>query len=161
MTSRPLRIKIVYHAFLRALGGIGVDTVDLSVLAKAQALCHRSRSMKYLRTLRIVAGMMLIAVPAGRIHAQTDHAEPALKTEIFESGQLRLADVRALSLEHCLQDLNRRKDYDYSQHCGQPGPDSAYLATWVQCVTQELEHRGYYFDEAGNLHRPGTVVPLR
>src|SRR5580704_9063908 len=75
-------------------------------------------------------------------------------TEDFESGSLKLSDVSEGVLVRFLQDLNRRKDFDYLAHGGQPGPDSQYLWQWVQNVTGELTNRGYWLDGDQNLHRP-------
>jgi hypothetical protein len=89
-------------------------------------------------------------------------SQPLLKTQDFETGKRRMADVSSKSLEAFLQDLNRRKDYDYSCHNNQPGPDSAYLWQWVVRTTMELQRRGYTSDAAGSLFRPnGESVPLR
>lgn len=88
--------------------------------------------------------------------------QPTLTAEEVESGQVNLQDVSAERLEAFLQDLNRRKDYDYSQHDGQPGPDAEYLWKWVQRTMKELQSRGYSSDDAGDFHRPdGSVCPVR
>jgi hypothetical protein len=78
-----------------------------------------------------------------------------------ESGAVRLSDVDSVHLEYFLQDLNKRKDFDFSCHGGQAGPNADYLAMWVQRVTDELCNRGYYFDTAGNFRRPGAIVAVR
>lgn len=44
-------------------------------------------------------------------------------------------------LRELRDDLNKRKDYDYSQHGGQPGPDSPWLWERVQAVEAELEYK--------------------
>jgi hypothetical protein len=88
-------------------------------------------------------------------------SSPILRTQDFESGQKEMAKVPSTALELFLQDLNRRKDWDYAMHNGQPGPDAQYLFTWVGRTTGELVQRGYYFDAAGELHRPGVAVPVR
>ncbi|HSU68831.1 MAG TPA: hypothetical protein VLJ39_18260, partial [Tepidisphaeraceae bacterium] len=64
-------------------------------------------------------------------------------------------------LEAFLRDLNHRRDYDFSQHDHQPGPDNAYLTRWIHDVVNELLSRGYYVDPHSELHRPGAVVPTR
>ena len=84
-----------------------------------------------------------------------------LKTQDFESGARRMSTVDAEPLKRFLQDLNQRKDWDYACHNRQPEPEAAYLSKWVELITSELESRGYYFDAAGQLHRPGMVVPVR
>lgn len=86
---------------------------------------------------------------------------PVLRTQQFESGELRLPDIDSVRLETFLRDLNHRRDYDYSQHDHQPGPDNAYLTRWINEVLNELFSRGYYVDSRGELHRPGPVVPTR
>jgi hypothetical protein len=101
----------------------------------------------------------------GPVHYSTDthesHDPGVLTTSVFESGQYQMTEVSSHYLERMLQDLNRRKDYDYACHGNQPGPDAPYLWQWVQIVTAELQNRGYYFDADGQLHRPGNVVALR
>ena len=87
--------------------------------------------------------------------------QPVLKTQQFENGELQLAKVDAQRLEEFLRDLNRRRDYDLSQHNGKPGPDHDYLTRWRDDVTDELLDRGYYFDKRGELHRPGEIIPTR
>ncbi len=88
--------------------------------------------------------------------------EKPLRTEQFESGQLRLSDASSHQLEVFLRDLNQRRDYDYSQHAEQPGPNHEYLTRWIDMVIGELSHRGYSFDANGELHRrDATVVPTR
>jgi hypothetical protein len=89
------------------------------------------------------------------------HVQPPgtiLATEQFDNGPLQLSDCISTDLEAFLQDLNQRKDYDASQHNGQPGPDAPHLSGWVDKVTTELKSRGYYFDDAGNLHRPTMEI---
>src|SRR5581483_4533525 len=87
--------------------------------------------------------------------------QPTLTTEEVESGQVKLQETSAGRLEDFLQDLNRRKDYDYSQHDGQPGPDAEYLWKWVQTTMKELESRGYTTSDSGDFLRPdGTVCPV-
>lgn len=81
--------------------------------------------------------------------------------EQFENNELKMADVSSVQLEEFLRDLNHRRDYDYSQHDGEPGPNHEYLTRWLRRVLDELKGRGYYFDAAGELHRPGLVVPTR
>jgi hypothetical protein len=88
-------------------------------------------------------------------------AVPALRTQDFESGAKRVTEVDSESLEVFLQDLNRRKDWDYASHNGHPGPDSAYLYAWVTQVTQELLNRGYSVDADGQLRRPGIILHVR
>ena len=108
------------------------------------------------------AGCAALAADEGGERKQEAAGEqPVLRTEQFESGELSLGEVESERLEAFLRDLNRRRDYDCSQHGGQPGPDHAYLTTWVRRVLSELKGRGYYFDEWGDLHRPGSVVPTR
>jgi hypothetical protein len=84
-----------------------------------------------------------------------------LTTQDFESGQCVLSTVSSASLEHFLQDLHRRKDYDAACHDGNPGPDADYLSGWIEMVTSELLARGYFFDTTGKLHRPSPIVSLR
>ena len=109
-------------------------------------------------TARLLAEPDGSAPPAGQV--QPD-ARPILRTQQFESGELRMCDVESTRLETFLQDLNRRKDYDWAMHGGRPGPNDQYLWSWVTKTQNELLSRGYYFDGNGNLHRPGAVVPLR
>jgi hypothetical protein len=85
----------------------------------------------------------------------------ALRTEIFDSGELKMSDARSHDLEAFLVDLNQRKDYDADCHGGLPGPNAAFLTLWIQNVSTELQGRGYYYDRAGNLHRPGSIVAIR
>jgi hypothetical protein len=83
-------------------------------------------------------------------------------TEQFETGQLKMSDVSNLGMELFIQDMNRRKDYDYSCHNNQPGPDAEYLWNWVQKGVAEPKTRGYTTDDAGNLVRPdGSAVAMR
>jgi hypothetical protein len=97
-----------------------------------------------------------VAVPPPPTHVQPPGT--ILATEQFDNGQLQLSDCISTDLEAFLQDLNQRKDYDASQHNGQPGPDAPHLSGWVDKVTTELKSRGYYFDDAGNLHRPTMEI---
>jgi hypothetical protein len=115
----------------------------------------------------------IIATPAARASdlkspvryrfdsSYTSNDPDVLTTAVFESDQYQITEVSSHYLERMLQDLNRRKDYDYASHGNQPGPDAPYLWQWVQTVTAELQNRGYYFDADGQLHRPGNVVALR
>ncbi len=112
------------------------------------------------------AGCVALAADEGgeqKTGAETGTAgeQPVLRTQQFESGELRLPEVESERLEAFLRDLNRRRDYDFSQHGGHPGPDHAYLTAWVRRVVTELKDRGYYFDEWGDLRRPGSVVLTR
>jgi hypothetical protein len=92
---------------------------------------------------------------------ETEDSITPLKTQDFESGAKDISKVSAESRERFLQDLNGRKNRDYACHNGQPGPDAAYLFKWVVQTTCELERRSYSFDNKGQLHKPGAVVPLR
>jgi hypothetical protein len=88
--------------------------------------------------------------------------EPAvLRTQQFENGELRMKDVESSRLETFLRDLNKRRDYDFSQHQNRPGPDHEYLTTWIHKTMDELFSRGYSMDKYGDLHRPGEVVSTR
>lgn len=86
---------------------------------------------------------------------------PVLRTQQFESGELRLPDIDSARLEAFLRDLNHRRDYDFSQHDHHPGPDHAYLTHWIHKVMDELFTRGYYVDRHGDLHQPGAIVATR
>jgi hypothetical protein len=89
-------------------------------------------------------------------------AQPILRTQEFEAGQVTMKKVESVRLERFLQDLNHRRDFDTSQHNGKPGPNHDYLTMWVQKTMDELFARGYYVDKHGDLHRhPGEVVPTR
>src|SRR5277367_2323221 len=93
---------------------------------------------------------MAVAAPwaaaSGVITPDAPPAVPVLRTQAFESGELKITEVSNAALELFLQDLIKRKDYDASCHNGQPGPDATYLCRWIQTVTTELLRRGYYFD---------------
>jgi hypothetical protein len=87
--------------------------------------------------------------------------EPVLRTQQFENGELEMKDVSSQRLEAFLRDLNKRRDYDFSQHHNRPGPDHEYLTTWIHKTMDELFSRGYSTDKYGDLHRPGEVVSTR
>ncbi len=123
--------------------------------------------------LLVVASLLLAGCNGGEHRSGTNGAmsrlaaspelervEP-LRVEAIEAGEVHLAEASGAELEATLRDLNRRKDYDAAQHGGQPGPDAAYLAAWVDRVTRELLARGYGIDGEGRLRRPGAVVPWR
>ena len=111
----------------------------------------------------VAAGMIFLAAAngAGTEDRGAVAEQPVLRTEQFESGELQLPEVQSDRLEPFLRDLNRRRDYDLSQHDGKPGPDHEYLTRWRNDVLDELLDRGYYFDKRGELHRPGEIVPTR
>ena len=89
-------------------------------------------------------------------------ADRLLRTEDFESGGMQLSQASAPQLEDFLRDLNRRKDFDFSAHGGQAGPNADYLADWVTRVTNELIARGYWYDARGDLHDgDGHVIAVR
>jgi hypothetical protein len=91
----------------------------------------------------------------------TDGEPPVLRTQQFENGELQMKDVESRRLETFLRDLNKRRDYDFSQHQSRPGPDHEYLTTWIHKTMDELFSRGYSMDKYGDLHRPGEVVSTR
>jgi hypothetical protein len=91
----------------------------------------------------------------------TDGDQPVLRTQQFENGELQIKDVESNRLETFLRDLNKRRDYDFSQHHNRPGPDHEYLTTWIHKTMDELFARGYSTDKYGDLHRPGEVVSTR
>ena len=93
--------------------------------------------------------------------AITDGEPPVLRTQQFENGELQMKDVESSRLEAFLRDLNKRRDYDFSQHQRRPGPDHEYLTTWIHKTMDELFARGYSMDKYGDLHRPGEVVSTR
>jgi len=85
-----------------------------------------------------------------------------LRTEDFESGAMQLGQASTPRLEDFLRDLNRRKDFDFSSHGGQAGPNADYLATWVTRVTNELISRGYWYNANGDFLDAGNhVVAVR
>jgi hypothetical protein len=90
-----------------------------------------------------------------------DKREPVLRTQQFERGELQMKDVESGRLEMFLRDLNKRRDYDFSQHENRPGPDHEYLTTWIHKTMDELFARGYSLDKYGDLHRPGEVISTR
>ena len=90
-----------------------------------------------------------------------DGEPPVLRTQQFERGELQMKDVESSRLEAFLRDLNKRRDYDFSQHQSRPGPDHEYLTTWIHKTMDELFARGYSMDKYGDLHRPGEVVSTR
>ena len=91
----------------------------------------------------------------------TDGEPPVLRTQQFENGELQMKDVESSRLETFLRDLNKRRDYDFSQHQNRPGPDHEYLTTWIHKTMDELFARGYSLDKYGDLHRPGEIVSTR
>ena len=91
----------------------------------------------------------------------TDGEPPVLLTQQFENGELQMKDVEPSRLEAFLRDLNKRRDYDFSQHQNRAGPDHEYLTTWIHKTMDELFARGYSMDKYGDLHRPGEVVSTR
>jgi hypothetical protein len=106
--------------------------------------------------------------PTGRLTVEpkgavlvTDGEPPVLRTQQFENGQLQMKDVESSRLETFLRDLNKRRDYDFSQHQNRAGPDHEYLTTWIHKTMDELFARGYSIDKYGDLHRPGEVVSTR
>jgi hypothetical protein len=85
-----------------------------------------------------------------------------VSTEQFENGSLHWADVSAPQIELFLRDLNHRRDYDFSQHNEQPGPNHNYLTSWITQSVQQLIARGYTVDAIGDLHRADhTIVATR
>jgi hypothetical protein len=106
--------------------------------------------------------VMIVEVPAEAEVQAKEKLRPVLTTAVFESGEMTLAEAGSVDLEAFLQELNRRKDNDYAQNGGQPGPHSGYLWEWVQKVMVELRGRGYYSDDAGDFFsREGLAVALR
>jgi hypothetical protein len=100
--------------------------------------------------------------PAKGDIAATEPSAP-LTAQQFESGESKMMDVPALALESFLFDLRQRRDYDLSQHNGQPGPDAEYLNRWIDTTNIELARRGYATDADGTLHRPsnGPIIDMR
>jgi hypothetical protein len=136
----------------------------LGLVAVVPACTEMERDTVYVESpVPMAASMHAAEVPALEEKPLVLKVKPvALTTQVFESGEMTLAEAGAGDLEAFLQDLNRRKDYDYSQNGGQPGPHSAYLWEWVQKVCGELQGRGYYFDDGGNFYSAnGTQVALR
>lgn len=65
-------------------------------------------------------------------------------------------------LELLLKELNKRKNYDYSQNGGKPGPDAEWLWGEIKKIMDILSVRGYKFNEDGTMTRPdGSKVPVR
>jgi hypothetical protein len=88
--------------------------------------------------------------------------EVPLTTQRFENGSVHWADVSPAQIEDFLRDLNQRRDYDFSQHNEQPGPNHEFLTSWITQAVQQLISRGYTVDAIGDLHRPDqTVVATR
>lgn len=108
-----------------------------------------------------ICAAMAISTGAQATDEQPETRPATLRTEQFENNELKMGTVCSGQLEDFLRDLNRRRDYDYSQHDEQPGPNNEYLSRWIHCVIDELKRRGYYFDSEGELHRPGPIVPTR
>jgi hypothetical protein len=80
--------------------------------------------------------------------------------------ELQVSQATDFALEALLQDLNRRKDFDFASSGGPPGvltpgPHSAWLWERIQVIQQELIRRGYAFS-GGTMTRPnGRSVPVR
>jgi hypothetical protein len=97
----------------------------------------------------------------GAVRVEVAADEPVLRTQQFERGELQMKDVSSERLETFLRDLNKRRDYDFSQHHNRPGPDHEYLTTWIRKTMDELFSRGYSTDKYDDLHRPGEVISTR
>ena len=106
-------------------------------------------------------GVTGVAFETKHADVKTDRDQPVLRTQQFENGELQMKDVDSSRLETFLRDLNKRRDYDFSQHSNRPGPDHEYLTTWIHKTMDELFSRGYSTDKYGDLHRPGDVVSTR
>lgn len=88
--------------------------------------------------------------------------QPVLTTQQFERNEVSFGNVDSARLERFGQDLHARKDYDYSQHDRQAGPDHAYLVEWAERVAAELVRRGYVTHPEPILYRPdGSAVDRR
>ena len=74
---------------------------------------------------------------------------PVLKTEDLDSGKVQLDTAEAPRLMELLNDLKERRDYDRSQHDGQPGPDGPYLDERIHRIASELQRRGYPLNNDG------------
>jgi len=126
-----------------------------------------------IRTAFFSASAILIGLPctialASSTTMPSDTASVAastgrlLRTEDFESGSMQLGQASTPQLEDFLRDLNRRKDFDFSSHGGQAGPNADYLAGWVTRVTNELISRGYWYNAHGDfLNVNDHVVAVR
>ena len=85
-----------------------------------------------------------------------------ITTQRFENGSIHWADLSPAQIEGFLRDLNQRRDYDFSQHNEQPGPNHDFLTSWITQAVQQLVSRGYTVDQIGDLHRPDqTIVATR
>jgi hypothetical protein len=95
------------------------------------------------------------------VELKTADRQPVLRTQQFENEEVRITRVESDRLEAFLRDLHKRRDYDFSQHDGRPGPDHEYLTTWIHKTMDELFSRGYSTDKYGDVHRPGEVISTR
>jgi hypothetical protein len=68
-----------------------------------------------------------------------------VSTEAIATGQRKLSDLNNASLEWLYNDLRERLATDAAAHNGEPGPDAAYLASWIDKVAAEMTARGYTF----------------
>lgn len=96
-----------------------------------------------------------------RIYSTCRASRAVLRTEQFERGELKMADVPSARLEAFRQDLIRRKDYAASRHEGETGPDYTYLDRWARSVDEELARRGYHVYVEAVIYRPDGSLVLR
>src|SRR5262249_42445359 len=75
----------------------------------------------------------------------TVHAQERITLLPINKFRSAITMVSGLDLLRLLMELNRAKDYDYSQHGGTPGPNSAWLWERIKAIMDELEDRGWEF----------------
>ncbi len=79
--------------------------------------------------------------------------QTVVTTQDIEEGRRRMQDLSDEELRNFRNDLNRRKDNDWAQNGGKPGPSNDYLWKWVKKVEDELRRREYLIED-GKVVRP-------
>ena len=123
--------------------------------------------MRRLAAMLLVPAVLGACGPAGSGPTTSAAGDPnpdrivEVSTEAIASGERKLSDLNNASLEWLYNDLRERLATDAAAHNGQPGPDAAYLSSWIDKVAADMARRGYTFTPEKTFVPPAAPPATR